>query len=457
MIRRWRCRRWLSKAGWGCAVLLAVTGPAASAGEQRSRTAIGGAQPGVVAGSLLVTTVDRGATSAMRRFATTGTSAALARATMEPITDHVTEVRVPAEQADAAAQELASQPGVVAVEPNGIRHLLAVPDDLQYSRQWAHRLTGIESGWSVSTGSHNVTVAVIDSGVAANHPDLDERVVGQVDASTGLIRPGKTNNDSCRIGHGTWVSGVIGAIGDNRKGVAGTNWNVSILDISVTSPDTSCDEITDSAAIAGIDYAVTQGAKVINLSFGAAKAQDPSCPQAFQATLDRARKAGAIVVAAAGNDGISVAQVPASCNGVMSVAAVGPKGSRAGYSTKNAFVDVAAPGGEGSPKRSPSVDVLTTSYWNFGARTKETLAVAGTSFSSPYVAGLAALLLSVKPSLTPDQLESVIERTARDAGKQGRDPLYGWGVVQAGEAVRFINSSEAIPPPEPDPSFPIAD
>ncbi|MGH8903616.1 MAG: S8 family peptidase [Egibacteraceae bacterium] len=446
MIRRARRKRVLRSAVLLCAVPLAVMCPAASAGESS-----------VVPGSLLVTTADQPATGAMWRFASTGTSAALAGAAMTPIAARVTEVRVPVAQAAAAAQALASQPGVVAVEPNVVRRLLAVPDDRHYSSQWAHRITGIESGWSISTGSHRVTVAVVDSGVVASHPDLTDRIVGQVDASTGQIRPGGTDNDPCRIGHGTWVAGVIGAIGDNRKGVAGINWNVSILDVAVTSPDASCGQVTDSAAIAAIDYAVMHGAKVVNLSFGGAKEVDPSCPKAFQATLDRARSAGVLVVAAAGNDGISVAQVPASCNGVVSVAAVGPKGRRADYSAMSAFVDVAAPGGGGSTKRKPAVDILTTSYWNSGARTKDTIAVAGTSFSSPYVAGLAALLLSVKPSLTPDQLESVIEHTAHDAGKRGRDPLYGWGIVQAGDAVALISSDQAIPPIEPDEPFPVGD
>ncbi|MGH8886743.1 MAG: S8 family peptidase [Egibacteraceae bacterium] len=451
MIRRTDRRRVRSSATLLCAVLLAVMSPAASASASAS------ARRRAVPGSLLVTTADRQGVGAVRLLASTGTSAALAGAAMTPIADRVTEVRVPAEQAAAAAQALASQPGVVAVEPNAIRHLLAVPDDRQYAKQWAHRLTGIEAGWSVATGSHRVTVAVIDSGVVASHPDLAGRIVGQVDASTGKIRRGRTNNDSCRIGHGTWVSGVIGAIGDNRKDVAGINWNVSILDISVTSPAAVCGEITDSAEIAAIDYAVTHGAKVVNLSFGGAAITDPSCPKALQATLDHARSAGVLVVAAAGNDARSVAAVPASCNGVMSVAAVGSEGLRAGYSTTNAFIDVAAPGGEGSPDHDPAVDVLTTSYWKAGARTKRTLAVAGTSFSSPYVAGLAALLLSVKRSLTPDQLESVIERTARDAGTPGRDPLYGWGVVQAGDAVALIDSGQPIPPPEQDPPFPVGD
>jgi subtilisin family serine protease len=451
-------RRHYRRLPWGIAllwtVLLGLMSPAASAKAQRS-TAAASTKTQVVPGSLLVTTTNQQATGAMRWFASTGTSAALAGATIAPITNRVTEVRVPEEQATAAVQALASQPGVAAVEPNTARFLLAAPDDRQYAEQWAHRLTGIESGWSISTGSHRVTVAVVDSGVVASHPDLADRIVDQIDASTGQIRPGRTDNDSCRRGHGTWVAGVIGATGNNRRGIAGINWNVSVLDISVMSPDASCEAVADSAAIAAIDYAVTHGAKVINLSFGATKTKDPSCPKAYQATLDHARAAGVLVVAAAGNDGISAVKIPASCNGVMSVAAVGPDGLRAGYSTMNVFVDVAAPGGGGSPDHNPAVDILTTSYWRSGARTKETYAVAGTSFSSPYVAGLATLLLSVKPRLTPDQLESVIERTAHDAGKPGRDPLYGWGVVQAGAAVALLNSGQEIPPPEPDPPLPV--
>ena len=174
--------------------------------------------------------------------------------------------------------------------------------------------------------------------------------------------------------------------------------------------------------------------------------------------LDEARASGALVVAAAGNAGGAEAnpvQVPGACNGVVSVGAVGPTGERASYSTFNPYVDLAAPGGScscGDPTR----DVLTTSSYSRGQVTGETLAVAGTSFSSPYVAGLAALLLSVDASLTPDSLEAALEGTARDQGAPGRDDVYGWGLVQAAAAVDAVTMGE-IPPLQPDPQFPVED
>lgn len=431
-----------------CAVLLAALGPVAGATEQRAAAAASG----IVSGSLLVTTTGDQATSAMRRLVGAGEGAVLSHASVTPITEDVTEVRVPQGEMAAAVEVLRQQAGVLAVEPNVLRPLQAAPNDVQYAQQWAHQLAGIEPAWDISTGSSAVTVAIIDSGVAANHPDLAGRVVEQLNVSTGKIQPGSTENDACRIGHGTWVAGVIGAVGGNGTDVVGVNWRVSILDIAGTHPQASCIGVTDSSTIAGIDYAIQRRVDVINLSFsGAANV----CPMAYQRTIDRARTAGILVVAAAGNDGFDIPNVPASCNGVVSVAAVGPDGARAVYSTSNPYVDVAAPGGGGSIDHDPAVDVLTTSVWDNQQPTGSTLAVPGTSFAAPYVTGLAALLRSVDPTLGPDQLESVIERTARDVGAPGRDPAYGWGIIHAGDAVALVNAGQSIPAPEPDNSFPL--
>src|SRR5690606_36029490 len=157
-------------------------------------------------------------------------------------------------------------------------------------------------------------------------------------------RPLGVDNDACGVGHGTFVAGIIGATGNDANDVAGVAWEVGILDVAAGDPF-RCGSFSDGAIVAAITYAVGQGVDVINLSLGG---PSDSCPTAFQAAIDQARRAGVVVVAAAGNDERyfpGLTSVPASCNGVLSVGAVGRSGGAAPYSNANALVDVVAPGG----------------------------------------------------------------------------------------------------------------
>lgn len=412
-----------------------------------------------VPGSLLVTAADTAARD--RLIASMDGAVAVSAETAH--------VRVPPGEEEAHAAELRERDGVVAVEPDTVRALAVAPNDPEYARQWAHAQTGIESAWDRvrarvgAVGSRAVRVAVIDSGMRGDHPDLRANVERQADASGERVRevgPGM-NNDTCSIGHGTRVGGIIGAVGDNRQAVAGVNWQVSLIDIALTSSATgSCDPlagVTDSVILRAFDYALRSGAHVVNLSLAAF--QD-ACPTAYQRQLDAARSAGVVVVAAAGNGEQRAATrglpaVPASCNGVVSVGATARAGTVAGYSSTNRWVDLVAPGGAataaGGCDEVPDDCIATT-----GAR-GGTAFDQGTSFAAAYVTGLAALLLSVRPDLTPDQVESTLERTARDLGDGGRDHVSGWGLVQADAAVRLVTSASAIPRPAPDPEFPVSD
>lgn len=434
-------------AGFLGAVLVAAALPAPGAAAAPPSAALpdvaadqAWSGPGVVPGTLLVTTAEEN----VRLGAVPGVRATRALAASVEL------VSVPHGKEAATAARLAAAPGVAAVEPNRLRAFTAVPDDPDFSMQWAHQLSGIQGAWDATTGSRDVLVAVADSGTVASHPDLAGRVVEQVDASTGAVGPGSTDNDPCQVGHGTWVAGVVGGVGNNGVGIAGVNWDVSILDINIADPQ-FCGP-ADAAIIAAVDYARQRGAAIVNLSLGGPSS---ACPTALQTVLDQARAAGTLVVAAAGNGGDSMPQVPGSCNGVVSVAAVGPGGDRAGYSTLNPYVDVAAPGGSCSCD-DPNEDILTTSFYSGGDLTAETRAVAGTSFSAPYVAGVAALLLARDPALTPDQLEAAIEGTAADRGAPGRDPAYGWGLLQAARAMDAVVAG-VIPPLQEDPAFPVED
>jgi subtilisin family serine protease len=351
----------------------------------------------------------------------------------------------PGDEASTAAR-LAPDPAVLAIEPDVVRAPALVPNDPQYSAQWAHTVANAPAAWDRTTGSSAVRVAVLDTGVDGSHPELLPNLAAQVDVSSGSVNDHNgtvgIDNDVCKVGHGTFVSGVIGAVGNNGDGVAGVAWHVSLYDVALASASSRCG-ILDSAIIAGLRYAVrTAHADIVNLSLGGV---DDACPAALQGALDDARAAGTIVVAAAGNDEIDApgaTSVPGSCNGVVSVGAVGDGKQIAPYSDENQYVDLVAPGGDTS---TGAGIVSTTRGGGYAAE-------QGTSFASPYVAGSMALLLAANPSLSPDALESIAEHTASYKG-QTRDDVFGWGLVDVGAAVAA--ASAAVPTLVADPVFPV--
>ena len=355
----------------------------------------------------------------------------------------------------ATAARLAPDPAVLAIEPDLVRAPARVPNDPGYGSQWSHVVADAPAGWDRTTGSSAVRVAVLDTGVDGSHPELLPNLAAQVDVSSGAVNDHKGNvgidNDVCKVGHGTFVSGVIGAVGDNGQGVAGVAWHVSLYDVALASPSSRCG-ILDSAIIAGLRYATDVAhADIVNLSLGGV---DDACPAALQGALDDARAAGTIVVAAAGNDELDApgaTSVPGSCNGVVSVGSVGASKDIAPYSDENQYVDLVAPGGDTSSgpgivstARSGSGDCSSDG----GCYDEE----QGTSFASPYVAGTMALLLAANPSLTPDDLESIVEHTAVDLGAAGRDDVFGWGLVDVGAALAAANAPQAL---AADPAFPV--
>lgn len=349
---------------------------------------------------------------------------------------------------------LAALPGVLAVEPDGHVTLAAEPDDPRYPEQWAHEVTGTARAWDVTTGSADVRVAVVDSGILGDHRDLSGNVVEpQVVVKEGTVTTTGTgvDNDSCQDGHGTEVAGIIGAVGDNGTDVAGVAWDVSLVDIAVLHADTSCRIVAYSDVAAALTYAARGPGgpvDVVNLSLGGPA---ESCPTALQVAVDEARAAGVVVVAAAGNDERSLpgqSQIPASCNGVISVGATGRDGDAAHYSSRNPYVDLAAPGGD-LRNGGESGLVLTT------GRVERVQSTEGTSFSAPYVAGVAALLRAVRGELSAADVESLLETTATDVDAAGRDEATGWGVVDAEAAVLLAARARPVAEPVADPQFPV--
>lgn len=417
-----------------------------TAGDSAQGQATAGDQaaPGV----LLVTTTAAAARPVREHLQSTAETA-LRGASSDRLGDRVTRVRVRAGTEDAAGKALRARPGVLAVERAHYARRTFVPNDTLYEAQWSHQIAGAERAWDVTTGASSVRIAVIDSGVDGRHPDLAPNLVEQVNVVSGVVAPLGSNNEQCADGghHGTHVAGIAAARGGDAAGVAGVSWQASLLDLAVFRDVGGECFAGDDDVIAAMAAAVQRDADVINLSLGGVAA---GCSTAFQTAVDEARAAGAVVVAAAGNHEETdpgATSVPASCNGVVSVGALGRSGQVAPYSVSNPQVDLAAPGGT-SPYDGPGYGVLSASEdRGFGE-------LDGTSMAAPYVTGSAALLRAVNPSLTPDEVESLLERTARDVAPSGRDSRSGWGSVDVGAAVALAASGSPVPAPEPDPDFP---
>lgn len=258
----------------------------------------------------------------------------------------------------------------------------AMLNDTFFSRQWGLELAGFTTAWQKTHGKSTVVVAVLDTGVNAAAPDL----AGVVRPGVDLVNGGGNGNDD--NGHGTAVAGVIAALGNNGIGGAGVCWKCSILPIKVMGANGNGDLATVAA---GIVRATDMGAKVIDLSLGG-----PAGEPTLQQAVAYAASKGVLVAAAAGNSGLAVPFYPANYPGVISVGGTDPRDSLYGWSEHGPWVRVSAPGCNVAP-------LLHGGYGEF----------CGTSSATPMVAGLAGYLLSVRPTATPMQLVSVIEKTAR--------------------------------------------
>ena len=297
--------------------------------------------------------------------------------------------------------------------------LLAAPAsaaDPRRGEQWNLDLIQADAAHPVSTGVGAV-VAVVDSGVQADHPDL-----------AGHLRPGYdfVQNDATPQdgnGHGTHVSGIISAVSGNGIGVESVAPGATILPVRVLDDDGGGS--TDRVA-KGVDYARTHGADVINLSLGSdVPLVGAMGGDAFDAAVHRALAAGIVVVAASGNNGVPVCEQPAASDGLLCVGAVDKRKQRSFFSSFGSGLGLVAPGGSGTGI--PGEDVLST-YTGSGYAE-----LAGTSQAAPHVSGVAALL--VARGVRGQAAVKRILATATDLGAPGVDPVYGAGLVNARAAV----------------------
>lgn len=356
-------------------------------------------------------------------------------------------------------RQLRARPDVAWAEPNYIRRSQELTDNPFFTAQWHYPLINLPAAWEVAgADGTDAIVAVLDTGVLLNHPDLVGQFVSGYDFVSSVsssrdgdgIDPDPSDPGDSPIGessfHGTHVAGTIAAANNSQGGV-GVAYGARIMPLRVLGQDGSG---TDADLIQAIRFAAglsnTSGtlpsrrADVINMSLGG-----PGASISLQQAVDAAVSAGVIVVAAAGNEATDVPSFPAAYENAVSVTAVGPDLRLAPYSNFGSTVDITAPGGNMLADRTGDGrpdGILSTWGDDSGGSIAFTYALMqGTSMATPHVAGVAALMVGLTRSasdpITPGEFKAYLQNgdLTREIGSTGRDDLFGYGLIDAALAV----------------------
>lgn len=325
-------------------------------------------------------------------------------------------------------EEYSKLPEVESVIPNFMMFANVTPNDPYYPQLWGMQKIGAPTAWDNGTGSKSITVAVLDTGVDYNHPDLAANVTKGYDFSTcddtseesANLQPGECLNPKQpdadpmdTMGHGTHVAGTIGAIGNNNVGVTGVSWNVNILAVKVLG-EGGGGELAD--ILEGIQFAADNGAKVLNMSLGVhnfTNCTTDSRASMIRDAVDYAKSKGAIMVVAAGNDSASAQNdLFASCPNVLAVGSTTENDTRSGFSNYGSMITISAPGSNILSTISSTISADAQRGCPAFSQNNQYRYCSGTSMATPHVAGAAGLLLSMDPSLTPDQIKNILVSTA---------------------------------------------
>lgn len=307
--------------------------------------------------------------------------------------EHAFSIAVPRADERSALRSLRAQPGVRFVERPVQRHFFAVPDDPGFAKQRSYlQAVRAPQAWDQDQGAPTVTIAVVDSGIDVQHPDLSGKIAGTYNAHTG------TSDITDTVGHGTFVAGVAAAATDNDIGIAGAGYNTRILGVKIADAH-GVISIDDEAA--GIRWAVNHGANIINLSIGG---PDPSPLE--RRAIEYAQAKNVLVVAAAGNAHNAAKQYPAAYPGVLAVGATNTsRDTRASFSSYGSWVDLAAPG----------VGIYSTTVPDGTTAFPSASAYAygdGTSFAAALVSGAAALVDAKNPTLSAPEVRAILVDSA---------------------------------------------
>ncbi len=331
----------------------------------------------------------------------------------------------PGQDPEAVATRLRQRPDVEIAEVEREVRITFTPNDPYYGYQWNLPKIRAPQAWDLVTGTSAVWIAIVDTGVNYTHLDLN--------SSRLWLGWDFANNDPDPMddhGHGTHVAGIAGANTNNGIGVAGVCGGCDLLAVKVLRADGYG---LDSRVADGIRYAADWGAAygkrtIINLSLGS---PDPSTILAD--AVSYAQSKGALIIAAAGNQGTNTLFYPAAYPGVIGVSATDSSDRRAWFSNYGSYVDIAAPG----------VDILSTYPGGYYTR------LDGTSMAAPHIAGVAGLVWSVWCRASAETVQNILLSTATDLGDPGWDPYFGYGLVNAEAAVRWRPAVTPVPPPGP--------
>lgn len=326
-------------------------------------------------------------------------------------------IKVAPQAYDRVRAALANNRNIEFAEPDYLFEPTLVPNDTYFSRQWHLPKVQAPAAWDLTTGNPGVTIAILDSGIDATHPEL-----------AGSLVPGwnfvDNNNKLTDVtGHGTSVAGVAAGAGNNGVGVAPLAWGCQIMPLRIADTNGYA---TLSRVASALTWAADRGARVANVSYGLSGASTlNTAAQYFQSK-------GGVITVSAGNTGTfdSAADNPY----LLTISATDQSDVIASWSTTGNLVDLSAPG----------ASILTTTVGGgYGSGT-------GTSFAAPLVAGVAALMLSANPDLSGPQVLELLKQTTDDLGTPGWDTTYGAGRVNALKAVQAaVNASPAdVTPPQ---------
>lgn len=281
---------------------------------------------------------------------------------------------------------VSADPKVRFAEPDYILYTAFTPNDTYWANQWGPKKIRCDVAWNYGQGDAGTVIAIVDTGINYNHPDLNDKYVGGYDYHNGDSNPMDDN------GHGTHCAGIAAAETNNATGIAGVGFNCKLMAVKVLGSNGS-GTLTNVAS--GINYATNNGAKVINLSLGST-----SSSSTLQSAVDNAWNNGVVVCCAAGNNGNTTMFYPAAYTNAIAVASTDSNDARSSFSNYGAsWVDVAAPG--------------NTIYSTYGSGYAN---LSGTSMASPHVAGAAALLYSkiggARSNATATQVRNLLESTA---------------------------------------------